>query len=322
MVQSILVPLDGSVFAEQALPLAASIACKAGATLRLLRLMPPLEDKLFWAPLPGTAIESDLRGQKRAEVQAYLDGVVTDLKDIIASAVICEILDERDDGISESICADVVKTGADLIVLSSHGRGAAARFWLGSIADELVRTAPVPVLLVRPPENASKPDFHQLVNLKHILLALGEDTTAEQILGLASSIGKAQGVEYTLVHIVQPPVQPFFAPSDIGIVQEPSMDLIETRITVEQMSRHAEKYLSVEADRLRAGGAKVQISLPLSEEPAAAILREAARVGADLIALETHGRGASRVLMGSVADKVVRGSHIPVLLCRVPRDVS
>ena len=201
-------------------------------------------------------LESDLRGHKRAEVQAYLDGIVTSIKDLIPSGVICEILDERDDGISESICADAVKTSADLIVLSSHGRGAAARFWLGSIADELVRTAPVPVLLVRPPENAGRPDFHRPVNLKRILLALGEDKTAKQILGPATSIGKAQGVEYTLVRVVQPPVQQLFAPSDIGMVQEPGLDLIETRMTAEQMCSDAEEYLRVEADRLRAGGAE------------------------------------------------------------------
>ena len=86
----------------------------------------------------------------------------------------------------------------------------------------------------------------------------------------------------------------------------------------EQIRSNAEKYLGLVAERLRGGGAKVQISAPIAEHPATAILQEAARVGADLIALETHGRGVSRVLMGSVADKVVRGSHLPVLVWRVP----
>ena len=193
MFKSILVPLDGSVFAEHALPLAISIARQSGATLRLLRLIPPLEDGFFWAPLPGTPLEADLREKNRAKAQAYLDGVVERLQGLLTRPVICDVLDERDEGISESICADVVKIGADLIVLSSHGRGAVGRFWLGSIADELVRTAPVPVFLARPPEPPPIVDFSQPVSLKHILLALDGDTTAEGIVEPALAIGKATG---------------------------------------------------------------------------------------------------------------------------------
>ncbi len=86
----------------------------------------------------------------------------------------------------------------------------------------------------------------------------------------------------------------------------------------EQQRQKAEDYLLAVAEHLRAGGAKVQTRVHVAEQPAAAILREAALVGADLIALETHGRGVSRMLLGSVADKVVRGSAVPVLLCRLP----
>jgi nucleotide-binding universal stress UspA family protein len=89
-----------------------------------------------------------------------------------------------------------------------------------------------------------------------------------------------------------------------------------------QKWRQAEEYLHAVAERLRAEGASVQTRVHVAEQPAAAILREAALVGADLIALETHGRGASRLLIGSVADKVVRGSSIPVLVCRLPHQIS
>jgi nucleotide-binding universal stress UspA family protein len=85
--------------------------------------------------------------------------------------------------------------------------------------------------------------------------------------------------------------------------------------------RTAEKYLEQVAQRLRADGAMVQTRVPVHEQPATAILEEAAAVGADLIALETHGRGSlSRLLLGSVSDKVVRGSSLPVLVCRLPSE--
>ncbi len=320
MFKSILVPLDGSVFAEQVLPLAVFLARQTQASLRLLRVISPLEDVYFWAPLPGTSLETDLRKQNRIDAQSYLDGVTSRLKQQADCLVLSDVL-EDEEGISESICADVVKTGSDLIVLTSHGRGAVARFWLGSIADQLVRTAPVPVLLVRPPEHPPAPDFARPVVLKHLLLALGGKTTAERIVEPAVAIGKMTGADYTLVRVVQPTLYQLSQDGgDLGA--QPGAWEFDSRQIDVQKRQKAEEYLGVVADRLRADSAQVQTSVPFSARPAAAILEEAARVGADLIALETHGRGASRVLMGSVADKVVRGSHIPVLVCRVPRDVS
>ena len=58
----------------------------------------------------------------------------------------------------------------DLVVMTTHGRGPIARFWLGSIADELVRVLPMPLLLLRPPEML--PDFTVEPPLNNILIPL------------------------------------------------------------------------------------------------------------------------------------------------------
>ena len=75
------------------------------------------------------------------------------------------------------------------MVLSSHGRGALARFWLGSNADELVRSLAVPVLLARPGQ--AVPDLRHEAVFKHLLLALDGTTLAEQIMPAALAIGSA-----------------------------------------------------------------------------------------------------------------------------------
>jgi len=313
MIRTILVPLDGSGFAEHALPLAVSLATHAGATLRLLRVVPPLADYLFMPPLISDPLDAQLRQLHRADAQTYLDGVVQRLGGGAAS-VICDVMEEKE-GISESICADVVKTKTDLIVMTSHGRGAVARFWLGSIADKLVRTAPVPVLLARPPENAPADLVHP-AKLQHFLLALGGNTIAERIVEPALAIGKATGAAYTLVRVVRPAF-----PHLIGRSAAGSGSIGLGKID-EQNRLKAEDYLRTVAERLRAEGATVQTRVHVAEQPAAALLWEATQVGADLIALETHGRGVSRLLMGSVADKVVRGSSLPVLVCRLPHQLT
>src|ERR1700722_5954925 len=147
MFKSVLVPLDGTTFAEHALPLAATIASHAGATLRLLTILPPLADRYFWAPLPGSQLERDLHEHYKAEGQKYLKTVSQRVHGDVA--IVCDMLDERID-IPEAIEREVAKAGVDLVVMPSHGRGTLKRFWLGSIADDVYRSSSVPVLLARP----------------------------------------------------------------------------------------------------------------------------------------------------------------------------
>jgi nucleotide-binding universal stress UspA family protein len=79
----------------------------------------------------------------------------------------------------------------------------------------------------------------------------------------------------------------------------------------------AQAYLDRIAERLREQGLTVQTRTVLHTHPADGILEQTREQGADLIALATHGRGGlRRLLLGSVADKVLRGGNIPMLVCR------
>src|SRR5580693_8686914 len=108
MFRSVLAPLDGSIFAEHALPLAASIARHAGATLRLVRVVPPLADYFFWAPLPTDPLEHELREIHRQEARDYLDDVIHRLLGVGVGPITCDVVEEEE-GIGESIQADVSK---------------------------------------------------------------------------------------------------------------------------------------------------------------------------------------------------------------------
>ncbi len=316
MLQSILVPLDGSVFAEHALPFAVSIARQTGATLRLLRVVPPLADYFFWAPMPGDPMEGELRQLHRTEAQNYLDGVVGRLKGSGFGTVSSDVVEEQE-GVSESIGADVARMGVNLVVMTSHGRGAVSRVWFGSVADKLVRTLPVPVLLVRPCDHPLGNDLGRRVNLKHFILALDGTPLAERILEPALVIGKALGATFTLICVVRP-AWPVFSPHGAaGSTEEPSLKWTDAQKIDGKQRHNAEVYLQTVAERLRAEGTTVQTRVCVAERAAAAILEQAAAGGADLIGLQTHGRGGiSRLMLGSVADKVVRGSSLPVLVGR------
>jgi nucleotide-binding universal stress UspA family protein len=301
MFKSILVPLDGTTFAEHALPLAASLAHHAGATLRLLTVLPPLADRYFWAPLPGSQLERDLQDHYKTQGKKYLETVGKRVNHEVT--IVCDMLEENID-IPEAIEREVAKAGVDLVVMASHGRGTLKRFWLGSIADDVYRSSAVPVLLARPQEK--KVDFDHESQVRHIIVTLDGSAAAEEVLESALSFGQAMNAELHLLRVIPPNLPPH----PTGESTKATSDTIDDRLRQDPT-----RYLQKHAEILRARGAKVQTQLLVSTEPAEAILE--ASVRADLIAMQTHARrGVSRHIHGSVVDTVVRNSVVPVLINR------
>src|SRR5947209_4350450 len=122
MYRKLLVPLDGSTFGEHALPLALSIARRAKAAIELVHVHVPL----VYVDYFDDALDQDSRTRE----QAYLDAVVQRLatvsrvpmRAVLLTGPIVDVLQEQ-----------VLATGADLIVMTTHGRGPLSRFWLGSV---------------------------------------------------------------------------------------------------------------------------------------------------------------------------------------------
>jgi nucleotide-binding universal stress UspA family protein len=302
MLRSILVPLDNSPFAEQALPLAASIARRADAVLQVAHVHEtPPDDYVFLT-------DGGMLGARVKEYDAaYLDGVVKRLTNagVKAEPVLLE------GPPASALTVYAAAAGVGLAVLATHGRGALGRFWFGSIADDLTRHLPMPVLLVRPSDGAA--DLAPAPAFKRILAALDGSALAEQILEPALALGALTDAEYVLFRAVKPVVHPLYYPevATLGVLVD-EVAAVQGRAT-----DAARAYLNDVADRLRARGLRVQTHVAVEEDPGAAILREARARSADLIALATHGRGGlARLFRGSVADKVVRAGSTPVLVYR------
>ena len=312
MIRSVLVPLDGSPFGEHALPLAVSVARRAGATLRLLHVQSLLDSYFSDAPLLDETLEASLKERQRLADLAYLHAVGKRLS-ALAPVSVTPLVAEGE--VAATITAQAIKTAADLVVMTTHGRGPLGRFWMGSVADELVRTLPIPLLLVRPREAA--PDFRKELVLKRLLVPLDGSDLAEQVLEPALALGQLMDAEYTLVRVIRP-ILPLGVLPEAGTFGEQTREMID-KVEAEQRRQRAEaeKYLEQVATRLREQSLQVQTRVLVEDRPVAGILDEAQAAGADLIALGTHGRrGLARLLVGSVADKVVRGSPLPVLLHR------
>ncbi len=297
MFLKVLVPLDGSAFAEQALPWALAISRRAGARLDLMRVhvLYALAD-LHAARMPyDPALEAACEDQERL----YLDGTARELQTVARGSVTATLVHGL--GV-DGILQEVKTTATDLVVMTTHGRGPVSRFFLGSVADELIRRAPVPVLLVRPhvPADgpASEPGLAPEPAVAEVLVPLDGSALAEHALGPATDLARLMDATCTLLRVIRPGPE---APGRPAEETEPE----------------ARDYLERIAARLRVQDLQVQTRVATASHAAEAILHENAARTDGVIALATHGRGGvRRMLLGSVADKVIRAGSTPVLVCR------
>jgi nucleotide-binding universal stress UspA family protein len=258
-------------------------------------------------------LDADTITQLQARARTYLDGVVGRLHEL-SPVRVSSVL--RQGGVAACVQDQAARSDADLVVMATHGRGPLARFWLGSVADEMVRSLPIPLLLVRPREEP--PDFAAEPDLARVLVPLDGSELAEQVLDPAVALTAGMpNCEITLLRVVKPALRELFLPDSLGVAHEAKSLLGRVDDLQHQMIEAAEGYLGGVAERLRARGLSVRIVVVSKEQPAVAILEEAATRRVGLLALSTHGRrGLPRLFLGSVADKVVRGSPMPVLLHR------
>jgi nucleotide-binding universal stress UspA family protein len=187
------------------------------------------------------------------------------------------------------------------------------RFWLGSVADEMVRKLPMPLLLVRPDEAAAR--FEPEPTPRHILIALDGEPLAEQVLERAMEMGTLTGASYTLLRVIKPVLPTPYTAEGASMAQMAQSLIEETERIQEQIRKEALAYLERVAGEFCKHDMKVAVRVEVEDSPALAILKLAP--SADVVALSTHGRhGLSRLFLGSVTDKVIRGGHVPVLVYR------
>jgi nucleotide-binding universal stress UspA family protein len=296
---TILVPLDGSTNAEQALPVAATLAHRTGGTLHLVTAHVPVATLLASAEEP--VVDGELEQELRQGQETYLASTATAVATPHGAKVTHAVVD---------LHGTVAKTLADhaqakrvgLVVMTTHGHGSVNRLWLGSVADHMLRRVHVPVLLLRPSQSTLHTEFRRIV------VALDGLPEGERPLEPALSLGSlTRDAQYTLVQVVEPPV---------SLVTRMAMSTARVRPHWrEQEENCARSYLERVAARLRSRGVSVATEMIAARGVGEQILGLGHRIGADLIVVGTHAaRGMQRLLLGSVADKVIRGATQPVLV--------
>jgi nucleotide-binding universal stress UspA family protein len=295
----LLVPLDGSALAEQSLGQAAAIARATGASIDLVTVHQPVaQDGYGQAPHDDRSWRDERR---------YLETIASELAAGGSISVSHSMLSGDPE---EMISRRAANIEADLIVITSHGRTGFSRTWFGSVADGLVRRGPAPVLILRPiAGDVRKAAAHHLFN--HVLIPLDGSVLAAEILPTAIDLATCGGARITLLAVVQP--IPSSAHDPVNLL--PYSVLLRDDSVTKSLAEDAIKDLRALSTRLTTDGV-VDAHVVVAENVAHSIVEFARSHDVDLVAISTHGRGTSRYFVGSVADKVLRASGLPILLRR------
>lgn len=303
MFQRILVPVDGSTFAEHALPYAVEIAARFSSRLELalvhVRYEPATADLGLREAIHEW--ERDHRHREADYLQRLANRLSVDLgrpvEHVMLAGDVVPALEE-----------EIGHRGVDLVVMTTHGRAGFERAWLGSVADSLVRHIDTPVLLIRPLDDAQPEEPLVEPCFRNILVALDGSERAERALLPVIALARAHESSLTLLRVVAPRVAATspFIPHAVQL----------TRAEVEDRSRVAREYIDAKVEELRLRGLEATGEIAVDYHAAHALLRLAHERAASLIAIGTHGRGPiRRLVLGSVADKIVRAAAVPVLVC-------
>jgi len=287
----ILVPLDGSSFAEQAIVAAKTLALTYNAKITLVSI---LQAQSWFKMLP---MSEEQRNQLDAGLQqksAYLNK--------IAEKLTAENLDVqvamRVGPVAETLNTLSQEENVDLVVITTHGRSGVSRWLTGSVANRIIQLITRPTLVIRPVETAKviAPSF------KKVLVTLDGSEFAERVLPYVRA-STPFGSEIILLSIPEIPEAQAFG----AVVEE-----------IQALRREAEKkskiYLEGVAAALKEDGIHAR-AVVSGSRPAETIISIMENEDVDLLMMSTHGRGGlDRLLVGSVADRIIQNTTRPVFL--------
>jgi len=296
----ILAPTDFSPAAEVACRLAARLAMRSEAGLTVFHAIP---GKDLAQRMESGRTQVDILNEGRERLGEWFAAVVPAELRSFLTAEFKVIVGEPTPGIARA----AKLSGADLILMATQGRTGLAHLLMGSVTEAVLRTLPIPVLALRPGQ-AELP----LTTVQRILWATDLSPVSEAAWPYVLMLADLLTAEVILLHAVRPAELAGLADHPVP----PPAGWVERYLTpLEQDLERRQR--AVEALGLRARR-KIVVGTP-----AEVIVAEAQGEQADLIVMGTHGRsGLSHVLLGSVAEAVIRKAACPVLTVQVKQGIE
>jgi nucleotide-binding universal stress UspA family protein len=305
----IVVPLDFSGYARQALTCAVPLARKHHAKISLVHVA---QSPVVMRTMPDGGLLTPVN------VGKLVSAAKTHLDDLAARLVPASLRGRtivREGNPASEVVAAAKALKADVIVLSNTGRSGFSRIMMGSTAERILRHAHCPVLTVRRQRSGpamrllslEKPLYPKDLPWRRILVPLDLSLTSLRALNAAVPLAKQSGARLLLLSVVEPNPYPTGMEGAVLVIPDTTI------------ARNAKKQLLHVARRFIPKSVHVT-SFVARGRAADRIVGTAEHKGIDLIVLSTHGHtGLERLLMGSTAEQVVRAAKCPVFVVRKPR---
>ena len=296
MLDHILVPLDGSALAEDALPHGVALASAFNSQLTLLRVVEQDSANRSIDPLDWHI--------EKTEADSYLDAIAARLRQsgIGAEKMLLE-------GHAASLIIEFAQNhNVDLIILNTHGKSGLNDWTVGSTVQKAAQNIGRSIMLIRASQPA--PDQSQALHYKRILVPLDGSLRAENVLPIATMLAEVHHSDILLVHVVNKPEIPRRTP----LTQEET-DLIN-RLT-ERNQEEGTKYLEQLQSRMAPAqpSVAVQMRVIVSDNATATLHDLAAQENVDLVILSAHGySGEARWPYGSVVTSFMFYGNSPLLI--------
>lgn len=301
----ILIPLDGSPIAEQALAYAQRIA-RPGTEVILLRVMPKPE--AIHALHGHNDVMAD-EGRRRFYqfARKELHRAADRLRASVPGASVQTVVTVGDP--AKEILRAATDSDVGLIVMASEGQGTTGRFAIGSVADRVARTSPVPVFVIR--DRVSRA-ADVPTPVRRIVVPLDGSDRAGQAMVVAEDLAKRLRVPVFLLTVVD--VAALGSPA---LIHEAQYDQDLYRALVADVVLDAQRTLDWAGARLVLHG--ISVDSRMLTGPTIATIMEATGPG-DVIVMTSRGRGAHGWPLGSVAEKMISSGPVPVVLVPTQRE--
>lgn len=288
MWKRILVPLDGSNLAELALAYAEELATAFNSEVVLLYVSEPKEEQ--YRPMHQLYLEEVAKrvrehAKKRAQIKtALLTGEA-----------------------AEEIINYAQKNRVSVIIMASHGRSGITAWVMGSVAGNVLQATEIPVLLIGVSKPSRKAPPKRLV--ERVLLPLDGSERGEVAVPYVKKLIDKLGAEVILFGVVAAG-QHIRTVGGLDYILYPEAEL-------ELVKAEAREYLERVYRRLKGRKEALRVELKVSDDIAGEVIKFADKTKASLIAISAHGHsGIEKWVFGSVANKIVQASKIPVLVVR------
>lgn len=296
MFDRILLPLDGSNLAEEAIPYGEELARKLGSEVILLHVCPP-DHKLAhnmhrlylekMAELIQERLNKALPKGKEAKVRAEhpLGNFAEEIRD----------------------CMD--KNDIGLVIMTAHGASSLRVRILGSRVDKIFRLVSCPTLLIRTVDIGRKKKDRELIG--RILLPLDGSENSELALPVAQELALKLKAKLNLFRMAQ---KAHYTPSKDDMVGDMGLD--DEEVSAAELER-AQAYLKGIEEKLKQQGVDTSSSVALGDDPAKEITAAGREADADLKVMATRGRSPITAWApGSIAHQLLNAGDLPLLIVR------